>query len=358
MNNKNIVVIKQINIILCYSKKITKMTKYLFLLFTVITFSINATDSTLVRVKVDMDSITLNINEQQQAIDYYGNYLIKDTWFMLFLKPGEYDFIFKKNDSLLSDTTVTIVDQEVITLGYLFLAPIIMDSSKADSEITDKKVILTINSDPNSAFVIMNDDSTNQTTPFTVTLPPDSVKIEVYKENYKNLISTMMLELNRKINANFILKTLSPSGVTPESLGLSYLPIQTVRDTLSLKKIANQYKSMSELFFIFPFLQGVILKLVVSDDKQNNADIMILSGAGLSIGTRLLGKIIVKKKRRNILQGNEQLELDNLEALEKNRLLDSIITSKNDELIKDWEKENINRGKVEIIIEDEKSKEE
>jgi hypothetical protein len=325
------------------------MTKYIIAILVLFSLSLNAADTTLVRLKVDIDSIQLSINDQLYTTDLYGNLLLKDAWFIISLDSGDYNISLNLDDSLLADTLLNIVDQEIITLEYIFLIPRDIDDTITSPEIIDETVKITINSDPDSAFVIINNDSINQTTPLNITLPPDTVRIEVYKNEYEKLVSTMMLDLNRDVNANFILRTLSPPGITPESLGLSYMPIQEMRDTLSLKRLSGKYKSMSEVFFIFPLLQGLFMKLVVSDDIQNDANLMVLSGAGLTIGTYLLGKIVVNTKRKNILSGNEQRELDNITAFEHNGEVDSIIVTKNQELIKKWERENINRGKVDII---------
>jgi hypothetical protein len=106
--------------------------------------------SGIIRLKVDLDSVVLQINDEIVDRDSSGNLLVPDAWFILNRPPGIYEVKFQREGYGPIDTNITVSVGEVSTFEARFL------TVKEDTAGTHSgNGNLNLQSDPDSAKIII-----------------------------------------------------------------------------------------------------------------------------------------------------------------------------------------------------------
>lgn len=324
-----------------------KLTLLLFS-FILLTSSLLAQDSTLIRIRVDVDSAKIQINNEDVIADSYGKTLVKDSWFILNLPIDTYNIKITSGLYDPIDSTIILVLKEIHTFDIRFIEIIYEDTAAYFKEIpaSTEVVKLVLNSDPDSGTIVFGKKEIDDKTPAYMYVRPGEYSFIVSKEGYEPLMSLVKIEPEIPISANFKLKNFKPAPVTSDSLGLSYM---VQKPMLSLKSTANirkKYNALAESFAIFPLAQGILARLVVDKSQYGKTDGLIISGVVLTLGSYLLGKILYKKKRKYINEENERRILENAQVESNNQTVDQAVREENAARLKDWQKNNRNRGEV------------
>lgn len=325
--------------------------KYKIIIFLIIltTTTVAAqVDSALVRIRTDIDSSLIQLNNQVIIEDSYGNPLIKNYWFIINLPIETYNIKITAGNYNPIDSTITLVKGEIYTFDVQFTEIKNEDTIIYFEELPEavEVVKLVVQSEPDSCSLVIGQETIEKHTPIDLFFKPGEYLFRVSKEGYDPLKSRIKIELEVPILANFKLKSLKPNQVLPESLGISYMTQMPLLNVKQAEKIKVRYNSLAESFAIFPMAQGILARLVVDKSHRRTAEVMILSGVGLTLGSYLLGKILYKKKRQFILDENIRREVDNGMVDSNNKKVDQMINEVNTSRMKEWLRNNRNRGEV------------
>ncbi len=205
---------------------------------------------------------------------------------------------------------------------------------------------LTVTSSPDSAFITVDDQASAGMTPMEMILDTGVYRLEAAKEGFEPLTYKLNLLTGQRISARFILKSFPPPPIPAESLGLMYLPEKILEDINAADRVSSSYNRAAETFAIIPLGQGILARFIVDEDDRKEANIMIISGAILSAGSLILGKVLSKRKTHNIEQANAQITEENILINEHNRDVDQQLKEKNEQALRAWQQENSDRGRV------------
>lgn len=236
----------------------------------------------------------------------------------------------------------------IILLCFLIGSPLFSQDTDSSFNVSPDSAYLNIISSPDTAFISINNSSTVRATPLNLALGPGPYKIEAARDGYEPLTRELNLMAGKRISANFILKSIPPPPVEAESLGLFYLPEQPLRDPAEADKLRQSFNRWAEIFAIIPFGQGMLAKLLVDDEEQQHINILIISGATLSLGSMVLGRILSNRKRDRIETSNARIKEENKVSQAHNLEIDEQLREKNDEALQEWLLENEGRGRVVI----------
>jgi hypothetical protein len=221
----------------------------------------------------------------------------------------------------------------------------VVDSMYSESD-TAVAAVLLIDSDPDSANILIGGKASDVTTPHSFS-PEDTVSlVEVVKTGYEPLAEKIRLSPGEKVIATYLLKAFPPDPITPEELGFEPVPQQPILDVKAADRLKSKFLGLSLTFAIVPFGQGVLAKALLDDDDKGLGDALIISGAVLSAGSYALGKILSSKKRSDIKRKNEIIKIENEAAKEQNREIDKAVKTAYDEAVELWLMENADRGRV------------
>lgn len=221
--------------------------------------------------------------------------------------------------------------------------------SRFDSLSIDSAAInLVITSSPDSASIYLESKGTESVTPAGFTLSPGKYTLEVVRENYEPLAQNITLQMGTDVTVGFILKAFPPLPLTAESLGMEYKPIIKPRDLGEADAVMQRYSRLAEVFAIIPFGQGLLGKFLASESNQKEANILLISGAFLSIGSYTIGKIASSRKRKKIEKHNLIAKEENELIMQENKEIDQLINEQNRLAVDRWLSENSGRGKVVI----------
>jgi hypothetical protein len=228
---------------------------------------------------------------------------------------------------------------------FLSLLSISEASDSADSNTTGPMVQVT--SDPPGLGITLNGEISESSTPKDFSLTPGSHEITVFGEGWEPLAHTIGLDSLTTLRLRFLMRVAPPVMPTPESVGLAREPEQPLQDERAAERIRSRFTKAAETFLIFPFAQGVIMKFTLEEEEQQTADAFLISGALLSTGSYLLGRLLSSRKLNRIREENDQTMLSNHEASVFNREVDRILDSIYRTQYEIWEAENSDRGVVE-----------
>jgi len=303
-------------------------------------------DSTgILRIQIDIDEVTLTIDEKNIGSDSYGNRLLKQSSFILSLASGHHNLIFSAENYEPIDTAITIVFNEILALNIKFLV------DKSTIKPIVEPVNVNIIAQPDSINILVNNKPDTMTTPVSISLVPGTLSFIAFREGYQSLINNYELNKNKSTTLEFLLKKNRPAKITILDLGLEYKTILVERNVAEAKAIRSKYNNLAEMFVIFPLSQGILAKLILDSNHDSDADVLIISGTILSVGSFLLGKILSKTRKNLVQKYNEQIKVDNQLAIEFNAEIDRTITTQNAENLKQWELENDNKGIIRAINE-------
>ncbi|MBI5266501.1 MAG: hypothetical protein HY851_04630 [candidate division Zixibacteria bacterium] len=173
--------------------------------------------------------------------------------------------------------------------------------------------------------------------------------IRVQADGYEPLSYELRCGNADSVSLTFILRTEAPPLIVAESIGLAFLPIQIVLDSAAADQRMKSYANATEMFMVFPFGQGVITKVLGGDTYRKESNVLIISGAVLSVGCFVAGKVLSGHQRSSIRAKNERINRDNNTALLHNREVDRKVQIANRERKIRWDRENKSRGLVNVL---------
>ena len=327
------------------------MKKIFILIIVLFLFSNSfAQDSSLVRIKINHDSLNINLNDSLYHTDSYGNLPVLGSWYILKLPQNEYKLLLESENYNSFDTSFTVVPGEVITVDITLLPKIPTTKETESIIIEGNQSKLEITSDPDSGIIYIDRVKTDKLTPAVINISPQSTLIEVYREGYEPLAERVEPDSGQTISMHFILNFLQPASLIPESLGLELMIEFPLKDTLKAKIIRNKFNGMAESFAIVPLSQGLLARLVVGENSKKEANVLIISGVTLTLGSYLLGHFFSSRKKNQIIKYNEQMKKDNQVSQEHNQIVNQQTREMNNEKLRAWKKSNSSRGRVLISV--------
>ncbi len=302
----------------------------------VLSSTVQAQETGLVRIKVDVDSVALIVDGDSVYTDSYGSALLKDVWFILSLPVGDHSLEFYHPPHDPITRSATLGGDEVVT-HEIFFEPI--DSAAFI-------VSLMVSSDPDTSAIYLDGQNTGLFTPALVSVDTGQHRLEVRKEGFESFLETLKVGVGQKGSINFILRTVPPDSVTINSLGLEYLPMTPMMNPELADRLWETYRGLSETFLIVPLGQGILAKILAAGDSESETNALIGAGVVLTVGSYLIGKTLSKRKRLQIETANEEAKLANEIAKIENNDADRIVREENDTAVQLWEEENKGRGKT------------
>jgi hypothetical protein len=304
-----------------------------------------AQDSALVRIRTGDTATTIRVNGQEIGQDFFGASLQEGQWFILKLPSGNYLFEFVSPQGDFFDTTLTITGDSVYSLDLLTWGRDTTREPHVDST-GGVQATLYVESVPDSTDIVLDRKLTGQVTPAEFQLPPGSHTVELVKPGYEPLAERIDLAQGDSITATFLLRVEPPPPLTPESLGLQLLKEKPLLKEEKAEVIRQRCNAFAETFAIAPLTQGILAKMLLTGSGEKQADMLIISGAVLTAGMYLAGKIFSTRKRLQIRRTNQLLAAENLEIKAQNKEVRKIVQQRYAELVKQWQKQNRNTGKV------------
>jgi len=210
---------------------------------------------------------------------------------------------------------------------------------------------LNLLSDPDGAKIVIETSRDTVIAPETLNTATRDHSFKAMADGCEVLAYTMTVEPDKIISLNFILAFTRPTELTAEDLNLEYKPMMPLIDEAEAEKQKEMFNNLAETFALIPLGQGILARLLLGNEAQSGANILIVSGAGLMTGSYILGKILPRKKLAGIREYNDEANRVNSEAKYHNQEVDKEIETKNNELLENWIIRNQDRGKVEITVE-------
>jgi hypothetical protein len=293
-------------------------------------------DSGAVRVRVDVENVTIQMDGETVTIDYYGNPILVNAWFILNLKAGEYDFQFTNPEYDLIERHVVLQNDSIVSidLDYIVTEPVLSQGT------------LIIRSNPDSAHIMINNELLENTTPTQLSLNSGDYKIEVFKDGLEPLPYNIKIDPQYITSLDFILRAEFIANVVPESLGLAYKILMPLTNVQVVNTYKKRFNDLTESFAVFPLGQGILAKMMLGNEQSETTDVLIISGVVLTAGTYFLGKIFTSRKHKNIIEENARITEFNAYAAQGNNEIDIEMEAYTTSLYDQWEIENKERGKV------------
>lgn len=231
-------------------------------------------------------------------------------------------------------------------IGLMVLAgPTVVQAQSSDS------VTVRIISEPDSAFIYLNNSDAKVRTPVSLRLAPGEPLIEVVLEGYEPLAKRFTVSPGEAVKVRFVLKALPPPPVLAESLGLEKKPVKpTMKEDLA-KRLEGRWTGLAETFAIVPLGQGVLARLILPKEQHSSAHAMIITGAGLTLGSYFIGKMLGKKKLAEVRRWNEAIPKENIIIKQHNSDVDKAVEAANEAIIMAWLEQTKNQGEVVITRE-------
>ncbi len=232
----------------------------------------------------------------------------------------------------------------VIVCFFLFLFSwgLIFAQEPPDST----KISLDLESEPDSVNIIIPNTADTVVTPTSVIVKSGVLSFEAFKSGYDSLIHEIELESGRSAILRFLLRTNKPIPITAEQLGLEYREELPLREEEEVSAYRQKFINISEMFLITPFSQGLLAKIILGNDDDGSADVLLISGAALTLGTYILGKILSSKRLKDIREYNNFANDENLAVKGYNQEIENKIKAINREKSQTWQEENKNKGTV------------
>lgn len=306
-----------------------------------------AADSASVKIRVDIENVSVSVNDSAVSLDSYGSSLSANTWFILNLSPGQYSFAFyhADYDSVKREINIAAGEIEDIEIYYL---------SQPSDTLTDEVGIgvIQVTSVPDSVFIVVNGNQIEEQTPASLQLPYGIYNIEVNKEGLEPLSDSVRLNSSSNIIMEYLMRPLPPAPVSAESPGMAKEAMIQKTDERTADALKQKYYNLAEMFAIIPLGQGIFGKLLMEGDYEKTTNTMILSGAILSGGSLILGKILSSRKRKQIIIENQRIVELNEYNKAQNRAIDDKVAEYNDQKLEEWLLKSDSLGIVNITLED------
>jgi len=205
-----------------------------------------------------------------------------------------------------------------------------------------------IQSQPDSAAVYIDGKVISDATPAVTYVKRGSHTIEVIAEDFDPLSYKLDVLPGEIFELSFYLKQLPPPPLLPESLGLEYEPILPVLDSALADLRMERYRSSAETFAIIPFGQGVLVRAFLGPERNREANTMMISGAVLSLGSLVLGRVMSRRQRAQIREQNASIVKQNQTAALNNREVDRALKKANKLRLDKWRVANESLGRVKV----------
>ncbi len=304
------------------------------------------TDTASVKIKVDVESVTILLNDDSLLLDSYGNQLIAGAWFVLNLSSGDYQFSFHHPDYDSQTRQLMLGKDEIGTIEIRFLPEEI--APPEDTTGTTLSSLISIHSTPVEAMITLDGTMLTEETPTEIRLNSGPHQIELLLDGWEPLSHTVEISNSNSIILNYLLMPTAPPQTAPEVLGLEYRQQLMRLDVRTAENLRATFNSLTETFAILPLGQGLVAKGFLRGDQEKTANVLIATGVVLSAGSYILGKILYKNKVNKINSRNEEIEVINLESDEHNEVVDLAIKEHDAESLESWLKENDGKGIVEV----------
>ena len=308
----------------------------------------------LVHLRVDADSVTMRIDGGHTAIPEGLTAIPPNEWVSLELPVGDhlFEFLRSNTDPILRSLTINVNDTARLDIQY----GVATDTSEVsspplDTTVTEGEARLVIESDPPGANIYIDNEKHPQPAPDTLMLPSGEYVVELYAENHEPLAERIKLYAGQNVTATFVLTTLPPAQVTAAELGLMRLPEKPLMDEKIAQKIRDRWQEAAETFLLVPFGQGVMAKVVMAEENQNEANKMVIGGAILTLGTYFVGKILSKRKLNYIRKRNLEIPLENQTIAQMNREIDETVKEENAIRVSEWLEATGESGVVRLKLE-------
>lgn len=303
-------------------------------------------NTALIKIKVDVEGVTILLNEDSLLVDSYGSPLLAEAWFVLNLLPGEYQFSFLHPDYDTQIRELTVEQAEIATIEVRFLPE---DVPPIDSaSITAITTRVSLSSVPLEAMIMLDGKMLEDETPAYIKVGSGAHDIEVLKDGWEPLTHTVRINSSNAIVLNYILMPMPPANSAPEALGLQYRDKLIPLDARGAEKLRATFNSLTETFAILPLGQGLVAKAFLQGEQDKTADLLIASGVVLTAGAYILGRVLYKKRLNKISTRNAEIGQINLEFDELNKMVDQAIEEHDGKLLEIWLNENQGKGKVEV----------
>jgi hypothetical protein len=226
-----------------------------------------------------------------------------------------------------------------------------MDSLPYDSvtiSVPVDSVLLSITSTPDSGMILVDGIGLDLKSPGRIVVPAGEHVVEVYLSGYEPLADTLEIESGQALNLDFLLSPLPPQPMAAESLGLLRLPILKPIDEKHADRVKAQWTALAEAFAVMPLGQGVVARIALSEDHRTQANALILTGIGLSVGSWIASKILFKRKLRQIRRRNEEIPGENRAAQRHNLEVEQLLAEANASAVDEWLEASMGTGKVTV----------
>lgn len=214
---------------------------------------------------------------------------------------------------------------------------------------TDSATVIII-SEPIRASIFLNNKETVMLTPTELRLPVGEYIIELVILDHDPLATRIKLTKNQTVTASFPLKPFPPPPVTPDQLGLAFVPSKPLLDEKIAARLKERWRSVTETFLIVPLGQGLLAKLLLAEENQSEANVLILTGIGLTVGSHILGSVLHRRKLHRIRKRNEEIPFENELAKTANLKLAELVKTSNVEIVEQWLLECEGKGVVHITV--------
>jgi hypothetical protein len=318
-----------------------------FMLFAVPIFAQETPVTGQARIRVDLDSVTITVDNILTDLDSFGNPLAKDLWFIVNLPPGEHTFILIHPEYTPYEVTGDLEIGAAFTIDYNFIPAEIIDTTV---ELEEDYATLILTSDPDSANIFINDRTDLVVAPDTIVYPTGEYNFISEYSGYKELNHIMTLRKDLTYSINFIMQTSQPDPVSAQDLGLEYMESAQLMNAELAKIQQERLMDLTETFMVIPLGQGILARILLGENDRTSANILIGSGLALTAGTFLLSKILIKRKLDNIQEHNKNANEQNKEAQNHNKTVDEQVAAENDRILTTWLEENNGRGEVIVEI--------
>ncbi len=321
-----------------------------FFLSLITAFSIEAQDidsTGAIRIKIDVDSVSLTVDGNLTKLDSYGNSLQKDTWFILNMIHGDHKLVFTKGERDSIEKNINVIFEQVSSIDVHFLTV----SPDTTLEIPGT-AFLSLASDPESVRVVIDNFPDTLITPAATSVSSGGHTMTAVSEGFDQLSHKMNFQADKNISIRFLMSFSQPVQLTAEDIEMEYKPLVTLKNEKAAEAQKMAFMNLAETFMIIPLGQGILARLLLGNGNTSGADVLISVGAGLMAGSYLLGRILPKRKLARIRAFNEEANALNTEIKFQNKEIDDILEQKNGQIISEWIAKNEDRGKVEVNIEE------
>jgi hypothetical protein len=315
-------------------------------------FSQQQADAGIIRIKVNIENARISLDGNSIEKDSYENHLTRDNWFILSLSPAEYTFVFESEGYNPIERRVTLESGQVTTLDIVFILSGEPDSvltTPPDASSTEFS-FLTVTSSPESVSVKLDQETQAKITPFEADVSAGVHTIHASRRGFEPLSYEYDFPAGERFKLNIIMAEEQPMEMAAEELGLEYMELRTAREKQEAEKIRSQFNNLAESFIIIPTGQGVLAKLIMGKSGSRGADILIATGAGLTISAYFLGKILSSRELKKIEAENSEISEENVRAGEHNRMVRQTVADRYNEALERWLENNKDRGIVEITV--------